>query len=279
MLSHLLFSSSFRDHLACGSLRCGADLSPPYVDTIDLQGPNSPSAKDHSHSRHQVNDSTAPHQANTLREVAHQAAEDESRSPRLSWADGHDPQAQDDLANSVQRRMQDDDEQQQQQAAANAQNGSSGASSSDEGEDDDLDDDMMDRISSSPSIDDGAYPRASLPRPARRSWPRRISSLQHLREHYTATKLSSTEDLSSPYLDAPEHMPLHCTETDGRHLLLRQQREHGEFDDCDYVHDTNEDDEVHEGEYDDDGIWGEARRRETRCESGLAGFHGSAEQE
>ncbi|RBQ72814.1 hypothetical protein FVER14953_10304 [Fusarium verticillioides] len=62
----------------------------------------------------------------------------------------------------------------QEDALAIAQNG--GVSSSDEGEldgDDDLDDDMMDKISSSPSIEDGGcYPVAT---PA--AWPRRVSSL------------------------------------------------------------------------------------------------------
>ena len=257
-------------------------------DTIDLQDSNAPSAKDHSHNRLQGSDSTAPHQANTLREVAHQAAEDESRSPRLSWASGNEQQGQDDLADGVKRRMQqqdDQNEQQQQQQLANAQNGGSGASSSDEGEDDDLDDDMMDRISSSPSIDDGAYPASPLPSPAWRSWPRRVSSLQHLREHYTAAELSSTEEhpsSSSPYHDAPEHVPLHYTETERVGHLL-QPSEHGESDysECDCVYDTADEDEAHTDEYDDDGVWGEARRRDTRCGSGLerAEFHGSGEQE
>jgi hypothetical protein len=128
-------------------------MTRPFIvraDTIDLQDHNAPSAKDHSHNRLVDDGTTAPHQASTLREVANKAAEDESRSPRLSWASGNEPSAQEDLADSAQRRMQ---QEQQEDQLAIAQNG--GASSSDEGEDDgDMDDDMMDRISSSPSIDD-----------------------------------------------------------------------------------------------------------------------------
>lgn len=71
-------------------------------------------------------------------------------------------------------------------------------------EDLDDDDDMMDKISSSPSIEDGGY---TLP-PA---WPRRVDSLN--------ASLSFSSDLpesptrsdprsSSPYLDSPVHLPL-----------------------------------------------------------------------
>lgn len=63
-------------------------------------------------------------------------------------------------------------QQQQEDALAVAQNG--GVSSSDEGDmdGDDLDDDLMDRISSSPSIEDGAY-YCCYPT----GWPPRKSSL------------------------------------------------------------------------------------------------------
>lgn len=63
----------------------------------------------------------------------------------------------------------------QQDALAIAQNG--GVSSADEddldGDDGDLDDDMMDKISSSPSIEDGALNPVIMPA----AWPRRESSL------------------------------------------------------------------------------------------------------
>ncbi|PHH60853.1 hypothetical protein CDD81_1100 [Ophiocordyceps australis] len=135
------------------------------ADTIDLQDPRSPSAQDHNH----VADSgpmspIAPHQAETLREIAHETAEDEARSPRVSLTSAKPTEAPlelsaDDASLSGRRRgdmHQDDLQQQQQDMSAIAQNGAT--SSSDEGDldgdDSDLEDDMMDKISSSPSIED-----------------------------------------------------------------------------------------------------------------------------
>ncbi|CAG9993626.1 unnamed protein product [Clonostachys byssicola] len=125
------------------------------ADTIDLQNPDAPSAKNHGRQHLHPTESTAPHQASTLREVAHETAEEEARSPHLSWNSGFateesHKEEQEDLAAGVRGRM---TQQEQEDQLAIAQNG--GVSSSDEGEDDgDLDDDMMDRISSSPSIED-----------------------------------------------------------------------------------------------------------------------------
>uniref|UniRef100_A0A8H7KFY6 SH3 domain-containing protein n=1 Tax=Bionectria ochroleuca TaxID=29856 RepID=A0A8H7KFY6_BIOOC len=125
------------------------------ADTIDLQNPDAPSAKNHGRQHLHPTESTAPHQASTLREVAHETAEEEARSPHLSWTSGFATdesrkEEQEDLAAGVRGRM---TQQEQEDQLAIAQNG--GVSSSDEGEDDgDLDDDMMDRISSSPSIED-----------------------------------------------------------------------------------------------------------------------------
>ncbi|VUC34150.1 unnamed protein product [Clonostachys rosea] len=127
------------------------------ADTIDLQNPDAPSAKNHGRQHLHPTESTAPHQASTLREVAHETAEEEARSPHLSWNSGFGTdesrkEEQEDLAAGVRGRM---TQQEQEDQLAIAQNG--GISSSDEGEDDgDLDDDMMDRISSSPSIEDEA---------------------------------------------------------------------------------------------------------------------------
>lgn len=201
--------------------------------------------------------------------MAHQAAEDESRSPRLSWTSGNEPPVQEDLADGVQRRMQQEDQ------LAIAQNG--GASSSDEGEDDgDMDDDMLDRISSSPSIDDGAYP-APLALPSR--WPRRVSSLQHLREHSSASsgaELSSSEDRSSPYLDVPEHLPLHCTTTQHSHLL--RQNEHGRSDD-EIVSETDYQDAYTDDDDDDESVQGGVSIREEAYVEGLDRLRGSEAQE
>ncbi|KAF4774743.1 SH3 domain-containing protein [Colletotrichum scovillei] len=137
-------------------------MTRPHIiraDTIDLQNPEAPSAKDHSRA---PNGSFGPHQAETLREVAQESAEDQARSPRLSWtnADDDDISDEDDLAGEVSRKlsgstMDDASKKQQQDALAVAQNGGV----SDDGNMDDTDesmddDDMMDKISSSPSIED-----------------------------------------------------------------------------------------------------------------------------
>ncbi|GJC96076.1 SH3 domain-containing protein [Colletotrichum higginsianum] len=143
-------------------------MTRPHIiraDTIDLQDPDAPSAKDHTS---RTTGALGPHQAETLREVAQESAEDQARSPTQSWtnhgADNDDDISDsDDLAGNVSRKLttaaMDDasKKQQQQDALAVAQNG--GASNSDDGNmddsDDDLDDDdMMDKISSSPSIED-----------------------------------------------------------------------------------------------------------------------------
>ncbi|KAH6994112.1 hypothetical protein EDB82DRAFT_429042 [Fusarium venenatum] len=148
---------------------------------------HAPSAQDHSKSPRLAAgaNSLGPHQAETIREISHDIADEQSRSPRVSldnrnsldeidsFADelaadssGSKTRAQGARDNNGSTMIQDD-------ALAVAQNG--GMSSSDEGEldgDDDLDDDMMDKISSSPSIEDG---RCNSVAPG--AWPRRVSSL------------------------------------------------------------------------------------------------------
>lgn len=127
----------------------------------------------------------------------------------------------------VQARMAQED------ALAVAQNG--GVSSSDEGEGDgdELDDDLMDRISSSPSIEDGAY---SLGHSAHvcfgehRRWPRRVDSLpEHLRASAAMLEESPSSAGSSTYLDSPQHFPL------GTHHLSRHDYDQDDDDAADGV--------------------------------------------
>ncbi|KAG5934773.1 hypothetical protein E4U60_003561 [Claviceps pazoutovae] len=141
------------------------------ADTIDLQDPAAPSAQDHPYhapipgtSPTISGASIAPHQAETLREVAQETAEAESQNPTVPWSNGGAHEASK-IANEqspygyandtnektamYQHKQQDD--------LAIAQNG--GVSSADEedveGESgSDMEDDMMDKISSSPSIED-----------------------------------------------------------------------------------------------------------------------------
>ncbi|GAP87812.2 putative sh3 domain-containing protein [Rosellinia necatrix] len=151
------------------------------ADTIDLQDHDAPSAKDHKHSASKplsnpnTNGSLAPHQAGTIREVEEERAEEEARNPRVSWANGRgggNGDGEDDrdlqiyaeeLASGIVNSLNGNNKMQQQQdALAIAQNGgvTGRVDDDDDGEmdvntdDDDLDDDMMDKISSSPSIED-----------------------------------------------------------------------------------------------------------------------------
>ena len=72
----------------------------------------------------------------------------------------------------------------------------------------DVDDDMIDKISSSPSIDDGGLP--SIPK-----WPKRISSLTPTSTPISTPTLSSPTpqdssdfNSSSPFTTTPQHLPL-----------------------------------------------------------------------
>lgn len=166
------------------------------TDTIDLQDRDAPSAKDHSHvktstnTKYALSSSTpsdnilqlASHQAETLRGVAAETAQDR----RISWTGsnlsdlhiyGSDLAA--DIADTLNlsRSLQEPaietgapshvnmTDHQQQDALAVAQNGGLAADVVEEDmedvDDEELEDDMMDKISSSPSIEDGAYTQSS----------------------------------------------------------------------------------------------------------------------
>jgi hypothetical protein len=98
---------------------------------------------------------------------------------------------------------------QQQDALAIAQNGglSSQENSDMEGDaDDSLDDDMLDKISSSPSIEDGGSPSAST---SQAPWPPRQDSLHpHAVSVSPSSNTISDTRSSSPYLEDPEYLPL-----------------------------------------------------------------------
>ncbi|UPL03441.1 hypothetical protein LCI18_014375 [Fusarium solani-melongenae] len=174
------FLSPLHLHLVPSSTppRISTVESIPILDTIDLQDHHAPSAQDHSKSARTITspNSLSPHQAETIREVISDTADEERRSPRVSWENGNGiddihrfaddlvagPTGSSSNSNSRLRGAADDDDDNingkmvQEDALAIAQNG--GISSSDEGDldgdADDLDDDMMDKISSSPSIED-----------------------------------------------------------------------------------------------------------------------------
>ncbi|KAI1742491.1 hypothetical protein F4680DRAFT_463945 [Xylaria scruposa] len=193
------------------------------ADSIDLQDHDAPSAQDHKHptakstSTANTNGSLAPHQAETIREVEEERAEEESRSPRVSWANGGSGGGGDDnnrdlqlyaeeLASGIVNSL-NGNKMQQQDALAIAQNGGVVGHSDDDGDavvdtdDDDLDDDMMDKISSSPSIEDGGCTLPSM-------WPARIDSLRNsLSSHdFSSSPVVTETRSSSPYLELPDHL-------------------------------------------------------------------------
>lgn len=152
-----------------------------------MQDQNAPSAKDHSRQPTQPSPlgtgPPAPHQAGALRNIAAEVAEESARSPRVSkeWTTGELQNAQrygddddDDLVNRVTAKLNATGRQQDNLAVA--QNGGMSNGAGDDSDladgdaDDSMDDDLMDKISSSPSIDDGGY---SVPL----VWPRRLDSL------------------------------------------------------------------------------------------------------
>jgi hypothetical protein len=141
----------------------------------------------------------------------------------------------------------------QEDALAVAQNG--GISSSDEGEldgDDDLDDDMMDKISSSPSIEDGGcYPVA-----APVAWPRRVLSLpSSIRSSSPLVSGSSGARVCSPYpeplkyLHSPNAMALPSRALPALPTPVQNHRLQGEYTDRD------ENDNDSDAESDEEDSW------------------------
>ncbi|KAL7968202.1 hypothetical protein HDV63DRAFT_395941 [Trichoderma sp. SZMC 28014] len=180
------------------------------ADTIDLQDHHALSAQDQSAHRDRRPAARAPHQAETLRDVAHETAQEQSRSPRAASSTARytgspdtDSDADTDSDTDTDAANMDvyQQHQHQQDPLAVAQNG--GMADDDDIEDDgDLDDDMMDRISSSPSIEDGACSHSVTATPV--AWPRRVSSLTsipripwaslHLHPNTPSPPIPSTRD-------------------------------------------------------------------------------------
>jgi hypothetical protein len=181
------------------------------TDSIDLQDQNAPSAQDHTrqptHPAPRGVGPPAPHQAEALREVAAEAAEQIHRSPRVSkeWTNGDVQQLQQyELAAGVTSKLTGANLQQQDNLAV-AQNGGLTGSTAEDAEmadaegDDGMDDDMMDKISSSPSIDDGG---CSLPH----FWPQRSDFLSRTPKSRSVSQACG--ESSSLFVETPEHFPL-----------------------------------------------------------------------
>ncbi|KAI1212233.1 uncharacterized protein F4807DRAFT_457732 [Annulohypoxylon truncatum] len=204
------------------------------ADTIDLQSQESPSAKKHntpspskSASNANANGSLAPHQAETIREVEEDRAGEEGRSPRASWPDGDErtdlQQYAADLANGIANSL-NGNKMQSEDALAIAQNGGTTGANSDDGDldasaDDDLDDDMMDKISSSPSIEDGGCSSPPL------VWPQRVDSLKPIippPDSSYSPVLSETEPYPTPQHSHHQASKASADASNRRHHLLSE---------------------------------------------------------
>ncbi|KAK8248728.1 hypothetical protein IWZ00DRAFT_489710 [Phyllosticta capitalensis] len=185
-------------------------------DTIDLQDPGSPSASDHSRQPTQPAPlgigPAAPHQAAAVRHVEEERQTEEDDLAH-QWPSDHNHNGVNGNANHLEHATDPSDD----------------ADMADS-ETEDMDDDMLDKISSSPSIDDGGYSlhftrASSAPstflRPAQHApaWPTRSTSLSAKSvasqspscSVSTGTLTSSPpSDLcsSSPFTSTPEHLPL-----------------------------------------------------------------------
>lgn len=149
------------------------------------------------------------HQAETLRGVAAETKEER----RLSWANGDIGGDLQQYADELSRVDTHGDSMQGRDALAIAQNGGDGAA--DDGDmdtDTDLDDDdMVDKISSSPSIEDGGCSPELPP-----LWPARVDSLRtqpsHASSELPGSPVFSEAGSSSSYLETPEHLPFGARE-------------------------------------------------------------------
>ena len=203
----------------------------PYIDmlvldTIDLQDPDAPSAKDHSRQPSRpgmLGDGTpAPHQAEALKHVELEISEQHGRSPRASAdlsgkelqllhdeseTNGYQDPSENLLRNSAQHAAQDD---------------------VDDGDGDDgLDDDLGDKISSSPSIgDDGGYPVPQLP------WPIRTHSISTPPKKANRSPGPPSDDFSSsPFEETPTHFPLLFSSGQQRDSPSKDHHQRGEYGD------------------------------------------------
>jgi hypothetical protein len=148
----------------------------------------------------------APHQQASLRNVEAERTSEEARLQN-AWSNAgqelrDDPGSDDErtVTNSAngQSRTQQDEQAVRLNGGMTADGDDSDLQDADVEEDMD-DDDMMDKISSSPSIDDGGY---FLPSPPPR-WPQRIQSLTP-----ESSPLRSPCASSSPFTTTPLHFPL-----------------------------------------------------------------------
>jgi len=181
--------------------------SQSYADTLDLQDEHNPSASEHQ--KHPTQNGLAPHQASEVHHVIR-----ERHSEEQSLADAWNIAGNlTEEPGAIDEAQANHEHAQSNGATQEGEAGGEGGESEAEG-----DDDMMDRISSSPSIDDGGFTLPSSPpstggmaRFRNRLWPVRTSSRSPTptREDFnspTSSACSTAE--TSPFLQTPQHLPL-----------------------------------------------------------------------
>lgn len=177
------------------------------ADTLDLQDQDAPTAAEHH--KHIEGDTIAPHQAAQFQHV-----QEERRSEEETLADAWNMAGQhgsDQAANG------------KPEAEAEKKVDGTNAAEAQEGTDDeDDDDDMMDRMSSSPSIEDGAFLKYSLTVAASMSC-KGPGTPQHAESQRATFNQSPTPTLdSSPFAETPRHMPLRLGISTSQSMADRQ---------------------------------------------------------
>ena len=184
------------------------------ADTLDLQDQDNPTAAEHQ--KPQIEGGLAPHQRAEVQHVL-QERDSEEHALEDAW----------NIAGSLTEEPGAIDQAQYDNADGEPTvNGTQHESQENGGgeSETDADDDMIDRISSSPSIDDGGYLPHSSPPPSARAlarvkWPVRSSSLSPsprdtptpMRE--TFNQSASSTPISSSFVQTPQHLPLHLRRT------------------------------------------------------------------
>jgi hypothetical protein len=174
------------------------------ADTLDLQDEEHPTAAEHTKPDPLQPNGLAPHLAAQVHHVIEERhSEEQSLQEAWNIADNlvDSPDAIDRAqANNAQKKESNGASHEEEEDGENV----------DQGEDGDGDDDMMDRISSSPSIDEGGYTlHSSPPMMARRCWPTRSSSLSPAYlQHRETFNQSASPTSSSPFTQTPQHPPI-----------------------------------------------------------------------
>jgi hypothetical protein len=177
------------------------------ADTIDLQDQDAPTAAEHH--KHIEADSIAPHQAAQIQHV-----QEERKSEEETLADAWNMAGQHGNIQGGNGKAEGELEKKVDETNAEGQDGS---------DDEDEDDDMMDRMSSSPSIEDGAFLQLSPTVATSTPDEGHYGTPQHAEHDRAAFNQSPTPALdSSPFVEVPRHMPLCIVSSTSQTVAVQQ---------------------------------------------------------